>query len=116
MEKQNYLVWSAMSNVFNNGRQFDTDKLRDYLLQYGHHAKFTVVTNLQTNEQVEVPNKVIFHGLQKKLNEAKQRWVDELPSILWSICTTGAAMGETPFMLVYRSKPIPLVKVGVHTY
>jgi len=36
----------------------------------------------QTNSQVEAANKSILHGLQKKLDDAKGKWTDELHGIL----------------------------------
>jgi len=41
-----------------------------------------VVAHPQTNGQAEAANKVIFYGLQKKLDEAKGKWADELHDVL----------------------------------
>jgi len=61
-------------------------------------------------------NKSILHGLQKKLDNAKGKWVDELQGVLWYLCTTEkTATGETPFILAYGSKAILLVEVAIHT-
>ena len=43
--------------VFDNSRQFDTDKLRDYCAYYGIQTQFIVVARPQTNGQVESANK-----------------------------------------------------------
>jgi hypothetical protein len=41
------------------------------------------------------------------LEKAKHAWVDELPSVLWSLRTTpNAATQETPFFLVHGVKSV----------
>ena len=65
--------------VFDNGRQFDSNKLKDYLLQYGCQARFTTVAHPQTNGQAESANKSILSGLRKKLDAAKVEWVEFAP-------------------------------------
>ncbi len=47
-------------------------------------------------------NKVILDGVKKRLEEAKGRWVEELPSVMWTHRTTKRrSTGETPFALAY---------------
>ena len=70
-----------------------------------------------TNRQAEAANKSILHGLQKKLDEAKGKWAEELHGVLWALhTTTKAATGETPFMLAYGSEAILPVEVALHTH
>jgi len=103
--------------LFDNGRQFDTSKLTDYLHSLGCQAGFTAVAHPQTNGQAEAANKSILHGLQKKLDHAKGNWADKLPDVLWSLLTTEkTATGETSFMLAYGSKAVLPVKVALHTH
>jgi len=74
------------------------------------------VAHPQTNGQAEATNKSILHGLQKKLDNAKGKWVDELHGVLWYLRTTEkTAMGETPFMLAYGSEAVLPVEVALHT-
>jgi len=68
--------------IFDNGRQFDTDKLRDYCAGYGIQTRYTAVARPQTNGQVESTNKQILSGLKKRMDAAKGSWADELPAIL----------------------------------
>ena len=68
--------------IFNNRRQFDTTKITDYLRTLRCQVKFTAIAHPQTNGQTEAANKAILHGLQKKLNDAKGKWVDELHDVL----------------------------------
>ena len=56
----------------------------------------------QCNCQTEAANKQILNELQKKLEEAKGRWIDEIYDVLWSLRTTvKEATGPTPFRLAY---------------
>jgi len=68
--------------IFDNGRQFDTNRLTNYLNSLGYQAQFTVVAHPQTNGQAEAANKSILQGLQKKLDDTKGKWVEELHSVL----------------------------------
>lgn len=46
------------------------------------------------------------------MEDAKQRWVDELHSVLWDFRTTpGAATGETPFNLTSGTKALILAEI-----
>ena len=38
----------------------------------------------QSNGQVEATNKTLLNSLKKRLEGAKNKWVDELPSVLWA--------------------------------
>ena len=54
----------------------------------------------QGNGQAEPVNKVIVSGLKKRLDDAKGRWVEELPHVLWTYRTTPRrSTGETPFLM-----------------
>lgn len=51
----------------------------------------------------EVTNRTILQGLKKMLDDFKNRWMEELPNVLWSYKTTPrTATGETPFNLCFR--------------
>ena len=65
----------------------------------------------QTNGQVERANDMILQALKprifNKLNKFGQRWLTELPSIIWSLRTTPSrATGFSPFFLVYGAEAI----------
>ena len=52
--------------------------------------------------------------LKKRLEGAKSRWADELPSVLWAYRTTSKrSLGETPFSLTYGAKTVIPVKVNL---
>ena len=100
--------------IFGNGQQFDTNKVTNYLNNLGCQAWFTVVAHPQTNGQTEATNKVFLHSLQKKLNDAKCKWADELPDVLLSCrMTEQMAIGET---LTYDFKVVLPVEVALHTH
>ena len=45
---------------------------------------------------------MILDGLKKRLDEAKEKWVNELPHVLWSYRTNPRrTTGETPFSMMY---------------
>jgi hypothetical protein len=58
----------------------------------GIKLKFGSVAHPKTNGQVEKENGLICNGIKKRLlpplEKAKHAWVDELPSVLWSLRTT----------------------------
>ena len=103
--------------ISNNGRQFGNTKITDYLGTLGCQARFTTVAHPQTNSQAKVANKVILHGHQKKLDDAKGKWADELHGVLWALhITEKTVMGETPFMLAYGLKAIVPIDVALYTH
>ncbi|KZV49594.1 hypothetical protein F511_15454 [Dorcoceras hygrometricum] len=61
----------------------------------------------QSNGQVEVTNQTIVQALKARLDSARGRWMDELPSVLWAYrTTTRAATGETPYCVVYGTEAL----------
>nr|XP_033512070.1 uncharacterized protein LOC117276797 [Nicotiana tomentosiformis] len=67
-------------------------------------------------EKAESTNKVIIQNLKKRLEFAKGKWPEELPSVLWAYRTTAkSSMGETPFSLVYGAEALIPVEVGEPT-
>jgi hypothetical protein len=82
----------------------------------GIKLKFASVAHPKTNGQVKKANGLIYNGIKKRLlaplEKAKHAWVDELPSVLWSLRTTpNAATQETPFFLVHGAEAVLLVKI-----
>jgi hypothetical protein len=82
----------------------------------GIKLKFASVAHPKTNGQVEKANGLICNGIKKRLlaplEKAKSAWVDELPSVLWSLRTTpNAATQETPFFLVHGAEAVLPVEI-----
>jgi hypothetical protein len=82
----------------------------------GIKLKFAFVAHLKTNGQVKKANGLICNGIKKRLlaplEKAKHAWVDELPSVLWSLRTTpNTATQETPFFRVHGTKAVLPVEI-----
>ena len=89
----------------------------NYPSNLGCQARFTTVAHPQTNGQAEAANKSILHGLQKKLDNAKVKWVDELHGVLWCLRNTEkTSTRETTFILVYGPEVVLLVRGALHTH
>ncbi|XP_059635268.1 uncharacterized protein LOC132277424 [Cornus florida] len=67
-------------------------------------------TNLdskQVNGQAEITNRTIFACINKKLEEEKGKWLDELPNILWAYRTTlRRPTRESPFSIAYGTEAV----------
>ena len=52
-------------------------------------------------------------GLKKRLDDAKGRWVEELPYVLWTYRTTPRrSTGETIFSMTYRAEAVIPLEAG----
>ena len=61
----------------------------------------------QGNGQAEAVNKVIVSGLKKRLDDAKGKWIEELPHVLWTYRTMPRkSTGETPFSMTYGAEAV----------
>jgi hypothetical protein len=70
---------------------------------------YASVAHPQSNGQVECANRMILQGLKPRIFDRLKpyagKWVKELPSVLWTLCTIPSqATGHTPFSLVYGSE------------
>jgi hypothetical protein len=82
----------------------------------GIKLKFASVVHPKTNGQVGKANGLICNKIKKRLlaplEKAKHAWIDELPSVLWTLRTTpNAATQETPFFLVHGAEAVLTVKI-----
>ena len=68
--------------ISNNGLQFDSKIFRSYCGELGITNMYSTPAYPQRNGQVEAVNKVIVNGLKKRLDDAKGKWVKELPHVL----------------------------------
>jgi transposase InsO family protein len=104
------------SIITDNGKNFTSKEFKNYCESMGIKLKFASVTHPNTNGQVEKANGLICNGIKKRLlaplEKAKHAWVDELPSVLWSLRTTpNAATQEIPFFLVHGAKAVLPVEI-----
>nr|XP_009760888.1 PREDICTED: uncharacterized protein LOC104213153 [Nicotiana sylvestris] len=65
------------------------------------------------NGQAELTNKTIIQNFKKRLTDAKRKWREILPKVLWAYRTTSkSSTGATPFSLGYGTEALIPVKVG----
>ena len=77
---------------------------------------YSTPTYPQGNGQAEATNKVIVARLKKRLDDAKGKWVDELPHVLWTYHTTPQrSTGKTPFSMTYRLEVVIPLEFGFPT-
>ena len=102
--------------ISDNGLQFDSKSFRRYCCELGITNRYSTPAYPQGNGQVEAVNKVIVNGLKKRLDDAKGRWVEELPHVLWTYRTTlRRSTGETPFSMSYGAKAVISIEIGFPT-
>ena len=99
-----------------NGLQFDSKTFRRYCCDLGIKNRYSTPVYPQGNGQAEAVNKVIVSGLKKILDDAKGKWVEELPHVLWTYQTTPhGSMGETPFSMTYGTEAVIPLETGFPT-
>ena len=117
-------VWKSIVTRFriphtlisNNGLQFDSKALKRYCGELDIKNRYSTTAYPQGNRQAEVVNKVIVNSLKKRLDEAKGKWVDELPHFLWTYQTTPRrSTRETPFSMTYGSEAVFPLEIGFLT-
>ena len=56
------------------------------------------------------------NGLKKRLDDAKGKWIEELPHVLWTYQTTPRkSIGETPFSTTYGVEAVIPLENGFPT-
>ena len=84
--------------ISDNGLQFDNKAFRRYCCELGIKNRYSTLAYPQGNRQGEAVNKVMVNGLKKRLDDAKGKWVEKLPHVLWTYQTTTCrSIRETPF-------------------
>jgi transposase InsO family protein len=102
--------------ITDNGTQFTTREFKDFCVDSGIKINYASVSHPQSNGQVERSNDMILQGLNPRILDRLKpyagKWLKELPSVLWALCTTPShAMGNTPFSLVYGYEAMLPTKV-----
>jgi len=89
--------------IVDNGKQFDSEKFKEFCQNLGTKIAFVSVYHLESNGATERANRIILSAISKTLvNLCKGKWVEELPRVVWSHkTTTSRATGFTPFKLLY---------------
>ena len=102
--------------ISDNGLQFDSKAFRKYCSDLGIKNRYSTPAYLQGNGQAEAVNKVIMNGLKKRLDDAKGRWVEKLPHVLWTYRTTPQkSTRETPFLMTYGAEAVIPLENGFPT-
>ena len=102
--------------ISDNGLQFNSKMFRKYCGELGITNRYSTPAYPQGNGQAEAVNKVIVSGLKKRLDDAKGKWVEELPHVLWTYKTTPRrSIGETPFSMTYGAEAVIPLETGFPT-
>ena len=102
--------------ISDNGVQFDCKAFRKYCSDLGIKNRYSTPAYPEGNGQAETVNKVIVNGLKKRLDDAKGKWVEELPHVFWTYRTTPRrSTGETPFSMSYGAEAVIPLETGFPT-
>ena len=117
-------VWKNIATRFgvphalisDNGLQFDSKAFRSYCGELGIMNRYSTPTYPQRNGQAEAVNKVIVNGLKKMLDNAKGKWGEELPHVLWTYRTTPRKSTRAiPFSMTYGAEAVIPLETGFLT-
>ncbi|RVW96415.1 Pol polyprotein [Vitis vinifera] len=102
--------------IANNGPQFDSIAFRNFCSELNIQNSYSTPRYPQSNGQAEATNKTLITALKKRLEQAKGKWVEELPGVLWAYRTTpGRPTGNTPFALAYGMDAVIPTEIGLPT-
>nr|AAS75250.2 putative polyprotein [Oryza sativa Japonica Group] len=95
--------------ITDNGTQFTRGAFKDFCDDFGIKICYASVAHPMSNGQVERANGMILQGIKARVFDRLRlyagKWVDQLPSVLWSLRTTPSrATGQSPFFLVYGAE------------
>nr|CAE02434.2 OSJNBa0039G19.14 [Oryza sativa Japonica Group] len=95
--------------ITDNGTQFTGGVFKNFCEDFGIKICYASVAHPMSNGQVERANGMVLQGIKARvfdrLNPYAGKWVDQLPSVLWSLRTTPSrATGQSPFFLVYGAE------------
>ncbi|GJT36294.1 reverse transcriptase domain-containing protein [Tanacetum coccineum] len=102
--------------ISDNGKQFVEGTFLVFCKKLVTLQASTSVYHPHANGQIEVTNREIIKGMERRLGKAHQAWIDELPQVLWAHQTMPkSSNGETPFSLVYGSKAVIPIEISLET-
>ena len=99
------------SIITDNGSNFAKGAFARFCMEKHIRLDLASVAHPISNGQVERMNGIVMAGIKARLMEPLERtpgcWIEELPSVLWSIRTTpNRSTGYTPFFLVYGAEAV----------
>ena len=104
------------SLISENGLQFDSKSFRLYCSELGITNRYSTPAYPQRNGQAETISNVIINGIKKRVDDAKGKWVEELPHVLWMYRITPRKLtGETPFSMNYGAEAVIPLEMGFST-
>ena len=102
--------------ISDNALQFDSKMFKKYYGEVGITNRYSTPAYPQGNGQAEAVNKVILSELKKRLDDAKGKWVEELPYVLWMYRTAPCrSTRETPFSMTYGAETVIPLETGFLT-
>ncbi|XP_075659130.1 uncharacterized protein LOC142629010 [Castanea sativa] len=94
--------------------KFNNKDFRKFCSDLGIKNRYSTPAYPQSNGQAEATNKAIVNGLKRRLEGAKGKWVEELPSVLWAYRTTPRrSTRETSFSLTYGAEAVIPAEVNL---
>ena len=100
--------------MYDNGKQFDNPKFRDFCTELRIKNYYSSPAHPQFNGQTKVTIRTPKEALKTKLEDLKGKWVEYLPEVLWAYRTTcKSATQETPFTLAFGTEAVDSVEVGL---
>ncbi|XP_065635165.1 uncharacterized protein LOC136069941 [Quercus suber] len=103
--RESSILFSALGRLLNGVWIFKTFKR--YCCDLEITNRYSTLAYPQGNGQAEAVNKVTVNGLKKRLDNAKEKWVEELSRVIWTYQTTPRrSTGETPFSMMYGAKAV----------
>ena len=99
------------SIITDNGTNFAEGAFARFCREKRIRLDIASVAHPESNGQVERSNALVLSGIKPRLIEPLERtpgcWLEELPSVLWSLRTTpNRSTGYTPFFLVYGAEAV----------
>lgn len=98
------------SIITDNGSNLSEGEMVAYCEKNHIRIDVASVAHPQSNGQAERANQELLRGVKPRLQDLGKTpgcWVDQLPSVLWSIRTTpNRSTGFTPFFMVYGAEAV----------
>ena len=100
--------------VFGNDIQFNNRIFCQFCTDLNIKNFYSTSCLSQNNGQTESTNKNILDCLKKRLEKAKEKWVEELLGVLWANRTTQKSpTGESSFSIAFGMEAVIPTKIGL---
>jgi transposase InsO family protein len=92
--------------ITDNGTNFTSKEFHELCEDLGIKLSFALVSHPQTNGQFKRINGLICDDIKKRLTKAARAWVEELPSVLWSLRTTPNRSTQYTLFLMHGAEAV----------